>query len=177
MLCYGISGVWSGSALFAYVQGDDFFFFLFFFFFFYFSKKMGSDISCKMSPGETDCVKCQIPFSVTCKKIFQKVSYWIYHPTCLAWIIWVWSGSALFASVQIEDVFFFYFSQKIGSDISCKLSPDETVCMKCLIPFSEERKHFQMSSATILKGLLLCPVFNNWHAAPGVGFSMRTATV
>ena len=51
--------------MFAYVQGDDVFFL--FFFFSYFSKKMGSDISCKMSPDETDCMKCQTPFSAKSK--------------------------------------------------------------------------------------------------------------
>ena len=28
-------------------------------------------------------------------------------------------------------MFFSHLSQKIGFDISCKLSPEETVCMKC----------------------------------------------
>ena len=28
-----------------------------------------------------------------------------------------------------------YFSQKTGFDISCKLSPQETICMKCQILF------------------------------------------
>ena len=35
---------------------------------------------------------------------------------------------------QINYVYFiFIFFQKIGLDISCKLSPSETICMKCLI--------------------------------------------
>ena len=29
------------------------------------------------------------------------------------------------------EIFFAYFSQKIGFDISCKLSPEETICIKC----------------------------------------------
>ena len=32
--------------------------------------------------------------------------------------------------------YFSYFSQKTGFDISCKLSPLETICMKCQILFS-----------------------------------------
>ena len=33
-----------------------------------------------------------------------------------------------------------YFSWKIGFDISCKLSPKETICMKCQTLFYEEKK-------------------------------------
>ena len=33
---------------------------------------------------------------------------------------------------------YFYFSQETGFDISCKLSPLETICMKCQILFSGE---------------------------------------
>ena len=36
--------------------------------------------------------------------------------------------------------YFFLFSQKTGLDISCKLSPMETICMKCQILFSWKRK-------------------------------------
>ena len=39
---------------------------------------------------------------------------------------------------------FFYFSLKIGSHTSCKLSPKETICMKCQILFS--RKNNKNSS-------------------------------
>ena len=35
-----------------------------------------------------------------------------------------------FSRRQNDDIFF-YFSQKIGFDISCKLSPEETICMMC----------------------------------------------
>ena len=34
----------------------------------------------------------------------------------------------------------FFFPQKIGFDISCKLSPKETICMKYQSLFSEENK-------------------------------------
>ena len=33
-----------------------------------------------------------------------------------------------------------YFSKKIGFDISCKLSPQETICMKCQSLFSGKNK-------------------------------------
>ena len=36
--------------------------------------------------------------------------------------------------------YFSYFSQKTGYDISCRLSPKETICMKCHILFSEKNK-------------------------------------
>ena len=36
--------------------------------------------------------------------------------------------------------YFSYFSQKTGSDISCKLSPLETICMKCRILFYRKKK-------------------------------------
>ena len=43
-----------------------------------------------------------------------------------------------------DDIFkYFYFSdlfQKTGFDITCKLSPKETVCMKCQILFSQKKK-------------------------------------
>ena len=36
--------------------------------------------------------------------------------------------------------YFSYFSQETGCDISCKLSPLETTCMKCQLLFSVENK-------------------------------------
>ena len=36
-----------------------------------------------------------------------------------------------------------YFSQKIGFDTSCKLSPQKTVCLKYQILFSGEKKDHQ----------------------------------
>ena len=38
-----------------------FFLFVFFFFFSYFAQKVGYNSSCKFSPDETICMKCQIP--------------------------------------------------------------------------------------------------------------------
>ena len=34
-----------------------------------------------------------------------------------------------------------YFSQTLGSDMTCKLFPFETMCMKCRNLFSEENKN------------------------------------
>ena len=36
-------------------------------------------------------------------------------------------------------LFFSYFSQKIGFYIPCRLSPEETICMKCQSLFSEKK--------------------------------------
>ena len=43
----------------------------------------------------------------------------------------------------------FYFSQKKEFDISCKLSPLETICMRCQILFSgkNKKRYFKTSSA------------------------------
>ena len=49
-------------------------------------------------------------------------------------------------SVDDKLVMFFLFFQKTGFDISCKLSPLETICMKCQILFSGNI-FFKMSSA------------------------------
>ena len=43
-------------------------------------------------------------------------------------------------SRQYLEIFFFYFSYKIEFDTSCKLSPKETICMKCQILFSRKNK-------------------------------------
>ena len=57
--------------------------------------------------------------------------------------------------IQIDDIFS-YFLQKICFDISCKLSPLETTCMKCQSilsakkkPQKNKKKYFKMSSAEI----------------------------
>ena len=44
-----------------------------------------------------------------------------------------------FSRRQIGDIFS-YFCQKTGLDISCKLSPVETICMNCPILFSGKNK-------------------------------------
>ena len=58
--------------------------------------------------------------------------------------------TSLFVNLADDKLMFSYFSQKAGFDISCKLSPVETICMKCQNLFSREskkKKHFKMSSA------------------------------
>ena len=39
-------------------------------------------------------------------------------------------------STGYKLVIFFLFSQNTGFDISCKLSPSETICIKCQILYS-----------------------------------------
>ena len=54
----------------------------------------------------------------------------------------------IFNKQQIDDIFLI-FSQKIGFDISCKLFPMETICMKFQSLFCEKKKYekyFKMSS-------------------------------
>ena len=57
-----------------------------------------------------------------------------------------WWSSLLFLPLPLSGLiqmtnwwYLFYFSQKTGSDISCKLSPLETICMKCQNLFSGEK--------------------------------------
>ena len=42
--------------------------------------------------------------------------------------------------------YFSYFLQRTGFDISYKLSPMETICMKCQNLFSAKKKKFKMSA-------------------------------
>ena len=84
----------------------------------YFSQKTGFDILCKLSPMETICIKCKILLSGKEKKN----------------LLWV--------KFSADDIlkYFPYFSQKTGFDISCKLSPMETICIKCKILLSGKKK-------------------------------------
>ena len=50
-------------------------------------------------------------------------------------LIMLWADSA-----DDKLVIFFIFTQKIGSDTSCKLSPEETICIKCQVLFSRKKK-------------------------------------
>ena len=43
-------------------------------------------------------------------------------------------------NLQTRHQYFSYFSQKTEFDMSCKLSPVETICMKCQILFSGKKK-------------------------------------
>ena len=45
------------------------------------------------------------------------------------------SARGKFSKCQINDIFFSYFSLTIEFDISCKLSPRETLCMTFQILF------------------------------------------
>ena len=56
--------------------------------------------------------------------------------------------------------FFSYFSLKIGSDTSCKLSPNETICMECQILFSRKNKK-KKSKCRLLKFLPSMQSVNN----------------
>ena len=55
-----------------------------------------------------------------------------------------------------SEILFLFFSQKIGSDISYKLSPKETICMKCLILFPGKSKKniLNLLSAEIARNML-----------------------
>ena len=60
--------------------------------------------------------------------------------------------------------YFSYFSQKTGFDISCKLSPIKTICMKCQILFSgKNKKNINLSSAELAKRVVKvkCEPYNN----------------
>ena len=46
---------------------------------------------------------------------------------------------------------FFLFSQETGLDISCKLSPMETICMKCQLLFSGKKIRKVSSVCCLLK--------------------------
>ena len=55
--------------------------------------------------------------------------------------------TALWVKFSADDIFkyFFYFFQETGFDISCKLSPEETICMKYqnLFFWEKEEKYYQ----------------------------------
>ena len=64
------------------------------------------------------------------------------------YIINIYHSLGKFSRRQMDDIFLsfflYFFFQKIGFDISCKLSPKETICMKCQSIFLKIiRKIFQ----------------------------------
>ena len=65
------------------------------------------------------------------------------------WGINLYHSLGIFSRRQIDDIFLIFF-QKTGFDISCKLSPKETICMKCHILFSEKNKK-NISKCRLLK--------------------------
>ena len=68
---------------------------------------------------------------------------------------------ACLVKISTEDILKYvsYFFQKIGFDISCKLSPQETICMKCQILFSGKNK-IKISSLCFLLNLLIILLYN-----------------
>ena len=48
----------------------------------------------------------------------------------------------MLGKILADDIlkYFSYFSEKIGFDISCKLFPNEKLCMKCQSLFSSKQK-------------------------------------
>ena len=57
-----------------------------------------------------------------------------------------------------QMIIFFFFFQKIGFDISCKLSPKETICMEfqSLFSWKNKKNYFKMTSAKIFTQLARC---------------------
>ena len=50
-------------------------------------------------------------------------------------------------------IFFSYLPQETGFDISCKLSPMETICMQCQILFPGKKNKKNISKCRLLKFL------------------------
>ena len=62
----------------------------------------------------------------------------------------LWHTGKIFSRWQIYGIFS-YFSQKTWFDISCKLSPMETISMKCQILFSGQKIRKNISKCCLLK--------------------------
>ena len=114
--------------------------------FFLFFQKTRFGISCKLSPLETICMKCQILFSRKNKKNISKC--------CLLKILP--RVPPVVVSADDKLIKFFLFFQKTGFGISCKLSPLETIRMKCQILFSRKNKK-NISKCHLLKILPRVP--------------------
>ena len=69
----------------------------------------------------------------------NKVDYGIF------WLLLSTLGK-IFSRRYIEIFFSVYISHKTGFDTSCKLSPMETICMKCQILFSGKTKKNMLSA-------------------------------
>ena len=69
---------------------------------------------------------------------------------------------AFWVKFSADDIlkYFSFFPQKTGFDISCKLSPLETICMECqiLFPWKNKKNVNNLSSAELAK----CVVKVNW---------------
>ena len=80
---------------------------------------------------------------------------------------------ACWVKFSADDIlkYFFLFFQKIGVDISGKLSLNETICMKCQILFSGKNKKYinDLSSAEFahrvvkINHLFVYQTFNKWQ--------------
>ena len=78
---------------------------------------------------ETEKVKISMPLHQCSRSrhICSK-NFWLYQ--CLA--CWV--------KLSADNILKLFFFRKWGFDISCKLSPKETICMKCQTQFYREKK-------------------------------------
>ena len=67
---------------------------------------------------------------------------------------------ALWVKFAADDIlkYFSYFSQKTGFDISCTLSPKETICMKCQILFSMKLSSAENAQRVVKVKMLLTTV-------------------
>ena len=75
----------------------------------------------------------------------------LHFTTKIITIIDIVTFTTLWANSAIDKLMIFLFSfQKTGFDISCKLSPMETICMKCQILFSVKIKK-NISKCCLLK--------------------------
>ena len=81
-------------------------------------------------------------------------------PTCLLYYSNDLLALTLYHSLgkfsRRQTWYFPYFPRKIGFGISCKLTPKETICMKCQNLLSDKKweKHSKMSSADFLPSML-----------------------
>ena len=85
-----------------------------------------------------------------------QIEYSLIRSSVLIWVYTACPGISVPLSGHIQQTtnwwYFSYSSQKTGFDISCKLSPLETVCMKCQNLFSGKNKK-NISKCRLLKFL------------------------
>ena len=82
-------------------------------------------------------MKCQILFSGKNKKNISKCRLLKILPRVLSVKSIHFNVFCTLGKITADDIlkYFSLFSQQTGIDISCKLSPSEAICMKCLILF------------------------------------------
>ena len=110
----------------------------------------GKNMSCKLSPQEIICMKCQNP------------DFWEKYMSCK---LSPWETVCMKCQTPIS-----------GKNMSCKLSPWETVCMKCRTPISGENMSCKLSPWEIIcmkcqtpfsgknKNISKCAEIFTWHA-------------